>query len=404
MSATVRGSLEVREVSKLFDSQVAVDNVSFSLEPGIFFALLGPSGCGKTTLLRMIGGFEEPDTGLIVIGGEPMGGVPPYRRPVNTVFQDYALFPHMDVASNVGYALKQQRRPRLDKAEIAERVDEALELVRLSGYQQRRSWQLSGGQRQRVALARALISRPQTLLLDEPLAALDAKLRADMQVELKTLQRKVGITFVFVTHDQQEAMSMADQVAVMRDGCILQVASPEAIYDDPVDTFVADFVGNMNLFHGQMGVADGSTAEVSCDSGIRLVGSPPPQRLMPGVRVALAVRPERVAVRPRGPNDVALSAGIGGTCIPGRVMHRTFMGDRLSYKVAVEGVGIVVAVAVRSAMTPAQIVDVGDEVTLEWAIDAARIISDVGHVTKEGGEGQPPRIEDGTNETTNEPT
>ena len=196
---------------------------------------------------------------------------------------------------------------------------------------------------------------------------------------------------------------MADQVAVMRDGRILQVASPEAIYDDPVDTFVADFVGNMNLFRGQMGVTDGLVAEVFCDSRIRLVGSPPPQRLMPGVRVALAVRPERVAVRPRDTNNTAFTAGIEGTSIPGRVTHRTFMGDRLSFKVAVEGVGIVVAVAVRSVLTAAQIVDVGDEVTLEWALNSARIISDVGYVTNESGEVQPSQIEDGTNETMSEP-
>ncbi|NOY56381.1 MAG: ABC transporter ATP-binding protein [Actinobacteria bacterium] len=392
MSAAGSGSVEVREVSKLFDSLVAVDGVSFSLEPGIFFALLGPSGCGKTTLLRMIGGFEQPDSGLILIGGEAMEGVPPYRRPVNTVFQDYALFPHMDVATNVGYALRQQR-PRLDKAEIARRVEETLELVRLTGYERRRSWQLSGGQRQRVALARALISQPQTLLLDEPLSALDAKLRAEMRTELKSLQRKVGITFVFVTHDQQEAMSMADRVAVMRDGRILQDASPEAIYDDPVDTFVADFVGTTNLIHGHLGATEGVGVEVLCDCGIRLVGSPPRQWPAHGARVALAIRPERIGIRPRHSTEVGSASGIEGTHISGRVAHRTFLGDHLSYRVTIQGVGTLDVVATRSVPTATELFTVGDEVTLEWTLDATRVIPDVGRTTSRSPGGSAPADE-----------
>lgn len=384
MSASTVGSVEVRDVSKLFGPVAAVNGVSFSLDPGTFFALVGPSGCGKTTLLRMIAGFEQPTTGSIVIGGEPVEGVPPYRRPVNTVFQNYALFPHMDVATNVGYALRQQR-PRLDKAEVAERVAQALELVRLTGYERRRIWELSGGQQQRVALGRALVSRPQVLLLDEPLSALDAQLRSEMQAELKSLQREVGITFAFVTHDQREAMSMADRVAVMRDGRILQDASPETIYDDPVDTFVADFVGNMNLFRGQLGVVSGETAEVHCDSGVRLTGLPARDQIPPRSRVALAVRPERIGMRRQHPGDLATPSGPQGTRISGRVAHRTFLGDHLSYRVHAEGLGMVEVIAARSIPTAIELFAVGEEVSLEWTADAGRVIRDAGGSVKETG-------------------
>ncbi len=392
MNMATIGSVEVRGASKLFGSQTAVDEVSFSLEPGTFFAIVGPSGCGKTTLLRMIAGFEQPTAGSIIIGGEPVDGVPPYRRPVNTVFQNYALFPHMDVASNVGYALRQQR-PRLEKAEIARRVAEALDLVRLTGYEQRRSWELSGGQQQRVALSRALVSRPQVLLLDEPLSALDAKLRSEMQTELKSLQREVGITFAFVTHDQKEAMSMADRVAVMKDGRILQDASPEAIYDDPVDTFVADFVGNMNLFRGRLGGVEGSAAEVQCDSGLRLVGLPARDRLSPGSRVALAVRPERIGMLRQGSAEMGAISGIDGTRIPGRVVHRTFLGDHLSYRVEVGAVGTVDVISARSIPTAVELFGIGDTVTLEWTLNAGRVIQDIGEIPNGNGGGSTPRKE-----------
>ena len=243
--------VEFRAVVKTFGPVVAVDHVSFAIRKGSFYSFLGPSGCGKTSSLRLIGGFEQPDSGEILINGETVVGVPPYRRRVNMVFQHYALFPHMDVAANVGYGLR-QGRPRLAKADIEQQVQDALALVRLSGYERRRAWELSGGQQQRVALARALINKPTVLLLDEPLAALDRKLRKDMQVELKTLQREVGITFVFVTHDQEEALSMSDCIAVMRDGRIMQEGSPTELYNQPVDRYVAGFIGQSNFLAGEV--------------------------------------------------------------------------------------------------------------------------------------------------------
>lgn len=390
MNTDRRGVVEVRDVSKRFSSVLATDGVSFSLDPGTFFALLGPSGCGKTTLLRMIAGFEQPDSGSILIGEEPMNGVPPYRRPANTVFQQYALFPHMDVAANVGYALSQQR-PRLPADEIRSRVDEAIELVRLAGYRDRRIWELSGGQQQRVALARALVSRPQVLLLDEPLSALDAKLRAEMRTELKVLQREVGITFVFVTHDQVEAMSMADRVAVMRDGRILQDADPEAIYDSPVDTFVADFVGNMNLFRGRLGAGTGRTVAVECEDGLRLVGPAPRSSLESGSQVALAVRPERLGMRGRREDEFGSVSGAEGTRLSGKVVHRTFLGDHLLYRVMIDGAGTVDVVTTRAVPTANETFAVGDQVSIEWPTEAARVISDVGRATNGTDGGFAPR-------------
>ncbi len=394
---TDRGAVEVRDVSKLFGTVVAVDRVGFALEPGTFFALLGPSGCGKTTLLRMIAGFEDPTEGSIIIGGEPVEGTPPYRRPVNTVFQDYALFPHMDVVQNVKYSLRQER-PKLGGEEIARRVAGALELVRLDGLEHRRMWELSGGQKQRVALARALVSRPQVLLLDEPLSALDAKLRADMQTELKSLQREVGITFVFVTHDQEEAMSMADRVAVMRSGSILQDASPEDIYDDPVDTFVADFVGNMNLFSGRLAAMDGGAAVVECDIGLRLFGLAPGGSYQAGSSVALAVRPERVTITRWNGEQAGVNSDSARTRVSGRVIHRTFLGDHLSYRVHVEGMGVVTVRSTRSAPSLTEIFATDEKVTLEWALDGARVIPDSGRATNGNGQGTEPAGKEGTNE------
>ena len=222
---------------------------------GEFYSLLGPSGCGKTTTLRMIAGFEQPTEGEILLAGQPIAGVPPYKRNVNTVFQHYALFPHMDVARNVGYGLRQTK---VGKSEEARRVSEALALVRLSGYERRRTWEMSGGQQQRVALARALVNHPTVLLLDEPLGALDLKLRKEMQLELKALQREVGITFVYVTHDQEEALTMSDVIVVMRDGLIQQMGGPTELYERPVNRFVADFIGTSNFLPGTVESIDPS--------------------------------------------------------------------------------------------------------------------------------------------------
>ena len=242
-------------VSKHYGEVKAVDRVSFAITRGSFHSFLGPSGCGKTTSLRLIAGFEQPTAGDVQIAGASMVGVPAYRRPVNMVFQHYALFPHLDVAGNVAYGLR-QRRPRPDRPALQRQVEAALELVRMPGYGGRRIWELSGGQQQRVALARALINRPTVLLLDEPLAALDRKLRREMQIELQNLQREVGITFVLVTHDQEEALSMSDTIGIMRDGRIEQLAAPRELYDAPANRYVADFVGESNFFTGEVIEAD----------------------------------------------------------------------------------------------------------------------------------------------------
>jgi spermidine/putrescine transport system ATP-binding protein len=363
------GVVEVVDLAKQFGQVAALDGVSFRLEPGTFFALLGPSGCGKTTLLRLIAGFEIPDRGEILINGQPVAGVPAYRRPVNTVFQHYALFPHMDVASNVGYGLR-QRRPAPGRAEQARRINEALELVRLTGFNRRRSWELSGGQQQRVALARALINRPTVLLLDEPLGALDLKLRREMQVELKQLQEQVGITFIFVTHDQDEALSMADRVAVMRDGKILQDGPPAHIYDRPVDPWVASFIGHMNFLPGRVEeVAD--TGAVRLERGPVLRGQLPEEAIVVGEQALLAVRPERIWLTQASRNGS--TPGHPGTRFTGRIVRTVFMGDKVEHIVDSPALGTLV-ISAPNVESGAPAPATGEEVTVGWADDAARII------------------------------
>ena len=269
----------------------ALDNVSLTIGEGEFFALLGPSGCGKTTTLRSIAGFEQPDTGTILIRGRAVQGIPPFHRPVNTVFQDYALFPHMSVLQNVMFGLKMAKVPR---QEARQRATGALELVQLPQVASRKPSQLSGGQRQRVALARALVNEPAVLLLDEPLGALDLKLRKAMQLELKELQTRVGITFVFVTHDQEEALTMADRIAVMDGGRVLQVGKPAEIYEHPADRFVANFIGETNFLEGTFVGRSGELGDLKLADG-RVLGAPLGGRdPEPGASLTLSVRPERV--------------------------------------------------------------------------------------------------------------
>ena len=294
--------LELREVSKRFGALAAVNRVSLNVRPNEFFALLGPSGCGKTTLLRLLAGFERPSSGTILIDGADMAAVAPNRRPVNMVFQSYAVFPHMSVAQNVGYGLKVAGTPR---REIAARVEAALAMVRLAGFEARRPEQLSGGERQRVALARALVKRPKVLLLDEPLSALDRKLRAEMQLELVRLQHEVGITFLIVTHDQEEALSMADRVAVMFDGRILQVAPPKELYEHPGCRRVADFIGTMNLLRGRV--------LAPADGHMRIEAEGLGEIALPGHggasgEVQLAIRPENVRLSSQPPGDGLIAA------------------------------------------------------------------------------------------------
>ncbi len=309
--------VRIERVTKRFGGVVAVDDVSLDIRPNEFFALLGPSGCGKTTLLRLLAGFEQLTSGRMLIDGEDMAGVVPNRRPVNMVFQSYAVFPHMSVADNVGYGLKVTGVPR---AEIGPRVKEALAMVRLSGLESRRPDQLSGGQRQRVALARALIKRPKVLLLDEPLSALDKKLREEMQLELVRLQHEVGITFVIVTHDQEEALSMANRIAVMDQGRVLQVAPPQELYESPNCRMVAEFIGTMNLFPARVVGTNGPALRLEAKG---LGQFDVPDADAPGGEIGVAVRPEKVGLWREPPPDglIALHGHIAQLAYFGDVSH-----------------------------------------------------------------------------------
>jgi spermidine/putrescine transport system ATP-binding protein len=282
--------VELRNVSKHFGAVAAVDEVSARIETGEFLTLLGPSGCGKTTLLRMISGFETPTSGQVLIDGVDVTHLPPYRRNVNQVFQSYALFPHLTVGENIGFGLKMQGRP---KGEIGERVRAVSELVSLGGLETRRPDQLSGGQRQRVALARALVCQPRVLLLDEPLSALDAKLRRRMQIELKQLQRKVGITFIFVTHDQEEALTLSDRIAVVHQGRIEQIGTPAGIYHAPCSAFVADFIGQTNLLPAQLVRRDGARLHLRLAGEIE-VWLDDPGHFQDGAAWSVSIRPEKI--------------------------------------------------------------------------------------------------------------
>ena len=351
----MKPAVSMRALTKRFDDVVAVDDLDLDIADGEFFALLGPSGCGKTTTLRMIAGLEIPSAGSLKIHGDEVGTLPPNKRPVNTVFQNYALFPHMSVADNVAFGLKMQK---VAKDEVHRRVEEAIALVRLQGMQHRRPSQLSGGQQQRVALARALVNRPKVLLLDEPLAALDLKLRQGMQLELKQLQRDVGITFVFVTHDQEEALSMADRIGVMGDGRLLQVGTPEEIYDAPVDRFVADFIGRSNFLPGTV-----ESAETVClTNGVRL---PIPTDGQTGDHVAISLRPERVEVADRG------GAPDGRPVLDGTVATVTFLGNSIVYQVALDWLTIEARTENRPSVTRRA---VGDPVSLWWRDDAVAVV------------------------------
>lgn len=317
--------IEFHGVAKSYGAVRAVENINFTVEKGAFLALLGPSGCGKTTCLRMMGGFEQPSVGEIRINGQLMNGVPAHQRPVNMVFQHYALFPHFNVFDNVAYGLR-QKRPRLSADEITRRTMDALEMVRLGGFAKRRVHEMSGGQQQRVALARAIVNRPSVLLLDEPLAALDKKLRTAMQIELQSLQRELGITFVLVTHDQEEALSMADLVCVMSAGRIRQIGSAEDVYARPADLFVADFVGKTNQIRGQL-QADRQVVRLADGRAIPVNLTKP----VPAGDVTLAIRPEAIQV-----SRQALAKGID---LSGVVTHRIFLGSSAEYAVDVEGLG-----------------------------------------------------------------
>jgi spermidine/putrescine transport system ATP-binding protein len=355
---------EFVNVSKRFGPVLAADRLNLGIRRGEFLSFLGPSGCGKTTALRMLAGFEAPSEGCVRIDGSDMSAVPSYRRPVNMVFQQYALFPHMSVAQNVGYGLR-QRRPRMAKPEIAQRVAKALDTVRLGVFGARRVWELSGGQQQRVALARAIINEPKILLLDEPMAALDAKLRAEMQRELLDLQRSLGITFVLVTHDQEEALSMSDRICIMGNGRIAQVGSPRDLYDRPRNRYVADFVGKANILPAEVVARGEGRARVVLASGVEVLvadDSPDTRR-----QVEIMVRPEALGLGGAAIGDAA--------ALRARITHRTFLGDHTEYLLEAEAMGPVQVTLPRQAERASGGHGVGEEVHILWAADTGRILA-----------------------------
>jgi spermidine/putrescine ABC transporter ATP-binding subunit len=325
---TKKTIITCENLAKHFGDQVAVDDVDLEIPEGEFFALLGPSGCGKTTLLRMIAGLEIPSSGRILLDGKDMTEVPPNKRPVNMVFQSYAVFPHMSVADNVGYGLKVEG---VAAPERQRRVEEALKLVQLEGYGARQPHQLSGGQRQRVALARALVKRPRVLLLDEPLSALDAKLREQMRSELAVLQYQIGVTFVFVTHDQDEALAMADRCAVMNNGKIVQIGTPTELYEKPSSRFVADFIGSVNMFDARFRTADGDAIIADCAElgTVRIENG----RSSPPDAFGIAIRPEKMALARRSASDPPPSPE---NTTAGMIEHIVYLGSESVYEVKLD--------------------------------------------------------------------
>ncbi len=357
--------ISIRDVGKSFGTFQAIENISMDIREGEFFSLLGASGCGKTTLLRMLAGFESVSKGEILIDGQPMSDVPPHERPVNMVFQNYAIFPHLNVAQNIGYGL---RKLKLPKAKQNEMIEEMLDLVQLTGYGTRKAHELSGGQRQRIALARALILRPKVLLLDEPLGALDKQLREQMQMELRRLQRSIGITFVFVTHDQEEALTLSDRIAVMAGGEVLQVDTPAALYEQPQTREVASFIGNMNFLDAR--VTGDINGYASLDvQGIGALNVPRlGKTLSSGDTVCVAVRPEKLILHDKAPSGPEKS-------IPGTIELVTYLGERSHYHVRVPGCDTAIAISSQnSRMNQPKEVQEGRSVWMTWAPDALIVL------------------------------
>lgn len=332
----VEFDVELRKVFKVFNGETAVRGVDLQIRQGEFFSILGPSGCGKTTTLRLIAGFETPSAGEVLILGQSMNQIPAYRRPVNTVFQSYALFNHMTVWDNIAFGLRIKKQ---SPSQINSRVADVLKLVKMEAFASRYPTQMSGGQRQRVALARALVNRPAVLLLDEPLGALDLKLRKQMQVELSNLHQELGVTFVMVTHDQEEALSLSDRIAVMREGKIEQIGTPTEIYESPQTPFVADFIGDTNLFRGRLSVADRTSVQAITEKGLTIVvqqpesknGSAPqfPKGLGDASPVIVSVRPEKIHLSLKKPEGKV-------NCFEGRLKHAMFMGTHIQCVVELE--------------------------------------------------------------------
>jgi spermidine/putrescine transport system ATP-binding protein len=355
---TTDADIRLERVTKRFQEVTAVDDLTLSIPRGAFYALLGPSGCGKTTTLRMVGGFEDPTAGRVFLGGDEVTQLPPYKRDVNTVFQSYALFPHLSVERNVSFGLE---RKRISKADVTTRVGEALEMVQLAGYGKRKPAQLSGGQQQRVALARALVNRPRALLLDEPLGALDLRLRKQLQIELKRIQKEVGITFVHVTHDQEEAMTMADTIAVMSDGQIEQAGNAAELYERPRTEFVANFLGVSNLVDARLrATQNGHTTAETHDGAMLHV---PSDRIGPHGTdaVRIGVRPEKVTLSPVG-SEVAGGMNV----LRGTVMVASFLGVSIQYVIRAAGGEELTVVAQNLDGAEPESLGAGREVQLTW--------------------------------------
>ncbi len=366
---TLQPLLRLESVSKRFRADTAVDRLSLDIYQGEFFALLGPSGCGKTTLLRLIAGFERPSAGRILLDGVDLAAVPPHRRPVNMMFQSYALFPHLTVEANVAFGLKQEGLPR---AQIAERVADMLALVKLANFGRRKPHELSGGQRQRVALARSLVKRPRVLLLDEPMAALDKKLRGETQFELIDLQRRLGLTFIIVTHDQSEAMTVADRIAVMDRGRLMQVAPPAEVYEAPNSRWVADFIGSVNLFEGRLG-DDGVSVEGTALGRLRVAAK---IAAAPGAAVWVAVRPEKLRIAPSAPGAPApdpQTAAVNG--VAATVVDIGYLGELSVYRLRTDA-GVALQAAVANTGRPAgRAIGWNDKVWLSFAPEAAIVLT-----------------------------
>ena len=360
-SAGTSGYLVAQKLVKRFDDALAVDDVSLSVAQGEIFALLGSSGCGKSTLLRMLAGFESPTSGTILLGGQDVAGLPPYQRPINMMFQSYALFPHLDIWENVAFGLKREGLPR---EQITQRVGEMLDLVQLGAYAKRKPHQLSGGQQQRVALARSLAKRPKLLLLDEPLGALDKKLREQTQFELVNIIEKVGVTCVMVTHDQEEAMTMAGRIAVMSQGRVLQVGSPEEIYEHPANRFVADFIGNVNLLEGTLAVDEPDHCAVDTRIGLVRVGHGVSGAL--NMPVALAIRPEKIEISKVRPS-------VNVNVFKGKVKEIAYFGSYNSFIVAASDGSRVKVTEANTSRQELSDITWDDEVYFWWS-DGAGVV------------------------------
>lgn len=362
--------LRIEGVARTFGTFRAVDGVSLDIKAGEFFALLGPSGCGKTTLLRMLAGFEAPDEGRILLGGKDIAQALPHERPINMMFQNYALFPHLSVRDNIAFGLKRAGMPRAD---IATRVAEMVALVKLEGLEKRKPDQLSGGQRQRVALARALARRPQLLLLDEPLAAIDKKLRENTQGELMELQRRLGMTFIVVTHDQEEAMTMASRIGVMNAGKLVQVAGPRELYEAPRSRWIAEFVGDINLFDGEFKLRDGHRLVIATSDAGTLVAAEP-REPVGGTRLSVAIRPEKVKLSRRGPvSEAGRETAINQ--LDGVVADVCYLGGTTTYKVKLDSGGIVQASVANSARLDVDAYSINQQIVAWFTPDDCVVLS-----------------------------